>query len=80
MNEATRDIVIRALQDKLGAANDNLYRALRTAKAIDASKMYGQSGQTLNQIIAGYQEEANVYAAAIQELAIATPSPTETKP
>lgn len=42
-------------KDDLGAARDNLARARAAARNCDPSKLWGESGQTLNEIIAGYE-------------------------
>ena len=43
-----------ARQD-LAMARDNLYRARMAAKGIDISQQWGQSGESLAEIIAGYE-------------------------
>lgn len=53
---ARKPILIEIAEAYLANAQDNLYRARMAARAVDASAQYGQSGRTLNQIIAGYEE------------------------
>lgn len=48
-------LVELANQD-LANAQDNLYRARMAARGYDATAQWGQSGQTLAEIIAGYEE------------------------
>lgn len=65
----TPQVVIKnALQDELGRAQDNLCRAKMAICAANADKMYGESGQTLNQIIQGYQERVDEVWAAMEAL------------
>ena len=49
-------LVQSLIEREKGGAIDNLARARLAAGMQDASKLYGQSGQTLNEIIAGYQK------------------------
>jgi len=46
----------RLAENDLGNARDNLCRARAAAKSGDPSRQWGQSGQTLNDIIRGYEE------------------------
>ncbi len=48
-------LVELAKQD-LANARDNLYRARSAANGRDADLQWGQSGQTLNEIIRGYED------------------------
>ena len=50
------ELVLKLIQQARGGAVDNLARANLAAAHQDASKTYGQSGQTLNEIIAEYQK------------------------
>ena len=68
MNDTTKKLALEALLSKLSAADDNLYRAKTAASWQDADKLYGSSGQTLNQIIEGYQREVDKYRQAIRDL------------
>ena len=56
MDHEAYELVLKLIEDAKGAAVDNLARARLAASHQDASKLYGQSGQTLNEIIAGYQK------------------------
>jgi hypothetical protein len=53
---------------QLGNAADNLCRAQAAARSCDASKQWGQSGQTLHQIIDGYQAEHDRWKRALVAL------------
>ena len=48
--------VRKLLEQDLGIAEDNLYRAKSAAKSVNPSMQYGESGKTFNQIIQGYQD------------------------
>lgn len=52
----SRNRLLELAQNDLGSARDNLARARAAARECDPSKQWGQSGQTLNEIIAGYEE------------------------
>lgn len=58
------ELVLKLLRNEIGGAKDNLARARIAAAHQDASKIYGQSGQTLNEIIAGYQKRLDEVQAA----------------
>lgn len=51
MNERLVELAKRDLSE----ARDNLFRARAAAKGCDPTEEWGQSGQTLNEIIAGYE-------------------------
>lgn len=50
----------------IGGYKDNLYRARHAAAQMDSSKQYGQSGQTLDEIIAGYEEPMQKWEAILE--------------
>ncbi len=52
-------VIKDALQRELGNAQDNLHRAQAAAKNCDPSQQWGQSGETLNDIISGYQQRVD---------------------
>ena len=52
----SRNRLLELAQNDLGSARDNLARARAAARGCDPSKEWGQSGQTLNEIIAGYEQ------------------------
>ena len=56
---------ITAVRIQLGNAADNLHRARAAARSVDASKPYGQSGKTLQQIVDGYQAEYDRWQQAL---------------
>lgn len=60
--------ITEALQDKLGNAQDNLYRAKCATRFHDPSQLWGQSGQTLGEIISGYQAGVDRWEAAIKQM------------
>ena len=68
MTPKAKAIAIKALENDLGDASDNLHRARHAATCQDASKPYGQSGQTLQQIIDGYQSWYDESKSALDEL------------
>jgi hypothetical protein len=55
-----------AIKVQLGNAEDNLHRARHAARGYDATKQWGQSGQTLAQIIQGYEDEVARWKAALE--------------
>lgn len=61
-----QDIVL-AVKGRLGAAEDNLYRATRAATGCDPTQQWGQSGNTLQEIIAEYQAEVDRWKRALQD-------------
>ena len=63
MSDEAYDLVLKLIEQAKGGAVDNLARARLAASHQDASKLYGQSGQTLNEIIAEYQTRLD----AVQE-------------
>lgn len=68
MTPVTNDIVA-AVKDNLSNAKDNLYRAQMAARRSDPSKQYGESGETLQQIIDGYQSSVDRWEKALMEFA-----------
>jgi hypothetical protein len=60
--------VIAAVKSQLSNAEDNLYRAKHAALTCDPSKQWGQSGQTLNEIIAGYDAEVARWKRALADV------------
>ena len=68
MTEETRNALMKlAEQDRANAA-DNLWRARAASRGCDPTKPYGQNTQTLNEIIAGYQDWHDKATAVIEEL------------
>lgn len=63
MNE---DIIL-AVKGRLSAAEDNHYRATCAAKGRDVHQQWGQSGETLQQIIDGYQAEIDRWKRALDD-------------
>jgi hypothetical protein len=61
-NEYLIDLANRDLSN----ARDNLYRARAAARGSDPSRQWGQSGRTLNEIIAGYEEWESRALAALE--------------
>jgi len=68
LEEAMNKDVEYAIKAQLGNAEDNLYRATLAAKRCDASQQWGESGQTLQQIINGYQAEVDRWKRALASL------------
>ncbi len=58
-------VIKDALQKELGNAEDNLYRAKHAAEKCNPDLQWGQSGQTLNEIIAEYQQRVDEVKSAI---------------
>jgi len=58
-----------AIQSQIGNARDNLHRAQAAARRFDPTLQYGESGQTLQQIIDGYQAEVDRWERALASLA-----------
>lgn len=48
--------LLKLAQDDLGAAQDNLCRARAASRHCDSAAQWGASGQTLNEIIIGYEK------------------------
>jgi hypothetical protein len=67
MSPDTINIIVRLLEQDLGAAGDNLLLARSAARGRDASLPWVGSGQTLQQIIDGYQAWHDKTARAIAE-------------
>lgn len=70
MTQTTKDAIIAALKADLGNAADNLCRASRAFSELSPDQMnsqYGQSGQTRQQILDGYQEWHRKAKAALEE-------------
>lgn len=58
---------VRALiEAAIGGLEDNLYRAKCAARGHDASKQWGESGKTLQQIIDEYQTELDAMKAELK--------------
>lgn len=57
-----------AVIDRLRAAEDNLYRAQLAARRSNLHDQWGESGQTLQQIIDGYQTEVDRWGRALASL------------
>lgn len=49
------DYICRLIKREIGSADDNLARANLAAKTHPRDTYYGQSGQTLDEIIEGYE-------------------------
>lgn len=62
---AANSDVIQAVKSQIANAEDNLFRANAAARSHDASKQWGQSGETLQQIIDGYQAEVDRWKRAL---------------
>jgi hypothetical protein len=56
-----------AVRAQLGMAEDNLCRAKAAARRADPTKPWGESGQTLQEIIGGYEAEVRRWKAALLE-------------
>lgn len=69
-------LVELAKQD-LANAQDNLYRARAAARGCDATIQWGRSGQTLNEIIAGYEKWESEAQTALEEARRLTGGPKE---
>ena len=52
----TDNRLLQLARNDLASARDNLIRARGATTGFDATKEWGESGQTLNQIIAGYEQ------------------------
>jgi hypothetical protein len=61
--------VAYAIKSQLGNAQDNLHRAKSAARNSDPTKEWGQSGETLQQIIDGYQAEVDRWTRALSSVA-----------
>lgn len=59
-------VVRKLVEEALGTAKDNLYRAQAAARGRKPDVAYGTSGQTLDQIIQGYQAEVKKWEAELQ--------------
>lgn len=59
--------LLKLAKDDLSNARDNLIRARMAARGVDPSKHWGQSGQTLNEIIANYEQWERDALAAVKE-------------
>lgn len=74
MSPATKSIIIHALNGNLAVARDNLYRACATFRDCTPEQMaqpYGQSSQTRQEILDGYERrEAELRAAVAEVLAL----------
>jgi hypothetical protein len=73
MTNATTKLAVAALQDQLGIISDNLARAKMILVPGKGDEPYGYSPQTLNQIIAAYEEREREFRSAIKELQGAQP-------
>lgn len=60
--------IVKLVREKLGYACDNLHRAKSAAQRCDPSKEWVQSGQTLNEIVAGYQQEYDRWVKALADI------------
>lgn len=70
MSPQTKNAIIKALKADLSNAGDNLYRATTAFKhdtMEDMGREYGQSGQTRQQILDGYQKWHKEAREALQE-------------
>ncbi len=70
MTAETRRRIIQALESDLGNAADNLHRARAAFKGRTPEQMaehYGQSGESCQSILDGYQEWHDKASAALQE-------------
>jgi hypothetical protein len=59
----------KLIRDEIGRAEDNLFRAECAARKHDPRKQWGESGQTLQQIIDGYQAQNDRYLRALAAFA-----------
>lgn len=62
------DDVVRAVKDRLGAAQDDLHRAKAAWRQLGAGAMdeqYGESGKTRGEIISGYADTVARWEAAL---------------
>lgn len=57
-----------AVRGRLGEAEDNLCRAKLAARNRDADAQWGESGETLQQVIDGYQAAVDHWKAALSRL------------
>ena len=58
-----------AIKRQLGQAEDNLFRAKLAGRRSDVTQQWGESGQTLQQIIDGYQREVDRWKRALADAA-----------
>lgn len=66
MNPDIKKDLRRAVQQMLGNAEDNLYRAKRSFTGSDLSAQHGQSGKTRAEILAEYQEDYDRWQRALE--------------
>lgn len=59
------DDIEYAVRAQLSIAEDNLYRAKLAGRRSDLTQQWGESGQTLQQIIDGYQSEVDRWKRAL---------------
>lgn len=52
-----KERIITELKESIGRAEDNYYRAMCASRGVDASKEWGNSGQSLASIVSGYRQE-----------------------
>lgn len=63
--------VVKAVRDALGGASDNLHRARAAFRGLGADEMgqlYGQSGETRAEIVAGYEREVERWQKALADV------------
>ena len=71
MSEVAKEIAIKALENELGNASDNLWRATISFKGQTPEQMqgdYGQSSRTKQEIVDGYQGWKDRTEAALEWL------------
>lgn len=59
--------LVKLIENDLGAAQDNLYRAKIAARGRDTSAEWGESGVTLQSLIDGYQRKVDLATSALAE-------------
>jgi Ser/Thr protein kinase RdoA (MazF antagonist) len=59
--------LLKLAKDDLGAAQDNLCRARAATRHADPTAQWGDSGQTLNEIIADYEKWQSEALEAIEQ-------------
>ncbi len=68
MTPETKRNIIKAIRSNLGQAEDNLTRAELAARHNPRDDEWGRSGQTLGQIIEGYERERALWRATLTEV------------
>lgn len=69
MNAETLARIERALRDDIARAGDNVMRARRSFRGQRMDSLYGESGQTCQAILDGYEAELSSANAAIKDFA-----------